>query len=188
MDFRKYYKILPNEKISSQEFLYPHGQDKRTYYLNKIIKGIVFDDNRIYESMKVGFGCEIPNTKYFFYVEVPRKYSNSEILWEATYHTVESALVWYDLSDIDNFEIKVSDGGHISKCTYYDLVLWGINRQGSPFGSKIVYSPEKYEKIFDYGQSKFEMEQKEYMEKYHPTKPQEIKKKSVFEKIIDWWV
>ena len=61
-------------------------------------------------------------------MSVPNRYNNPDILWEITYTLVEQAMKWLDLSEIDNFEIKVDDGGVVNKCTYYDLVFWGLKR------------------------------------------------------------
>jgi hypothetical protein len=70
-------------------------------------------------------------------------------------------MCWYDLSEIDNFEIKVDDGGFFSKCTYYDLASWGVVRS-SVFGIAPNYSESKKQKISEWVKVKFEKDRIEW--------------------------
>lgn len=149
LNHTEYRRFLNTDKIYRQEFFYPHGQDKRTTRLNKILREIVLGDLTVDEKLICKFECEVPNQKYNFSVSAPNRYNNPEILWEAVYHTLEKVMCWYDLSEIDNFEIKVDDGGFFSKCTYYDLASWGMVRS-SIFGIAPNYSDSKKQKISEW--------------------------------------
>ena len=83
---------------------------------------------------------------------------------EQVYHTVEKVMDFFDLSDVENFEIKVEEGTRFHKCTYYDLAYWGWDRR-SPFGFRPNYSKEKHDKIISYFREKMKAERKEYDEK-----------------------
>ena len=160
--------FLYQDSISRKEFWYPHGQDKRTILLNNIFSRIVMGDVKRPDSFVGQFKCEIPDKKYNFTMSVPNRYNNPDILWEITYTLVEQAMKWLDLSEIDNFEIKVDDGGVVNKCTYYDLVFWGLKRNSSPLMTPVIYSETKLKKINDWGNEKFERERKEWENKYAP--------------------
>jgi hypothetical protein len=75
---------------------------------------------------------------------------------------------WLDLSEFDNFEIKVDDGGIVNKCTYYDLAHWGLNRISSPLIIPVTYSEDKLKKINNWVSAKFELERKEWENKFTP--------------------
>jgi hypothetical protein len=161
LNHTEYRRFLNSDNIYRQEFFYPHGQDKRTTRLNKILREIVLGNLTVDEKLICKFECEVPNQKYNFSISVPNRYNNPEILWEAVYHTLEKVMCWYDLSEIDNFEIKVDDGGFFSKCTYYDLAGWGLVRS-SVFGIAPNYSESKKQKISEWVKVKFEKDRIEY--------------------------
>lgn len=181
-----YKPLLDNETIPRSEFFYPHGQDKRTTHLNQILRKIVSSDmdKTTREKVTYSFNCEIPNVKYNFTISVPNRYNNSEILWEAVYHLVENVLVWYDLSEINNFEIKVDEGSFITKCTYYDLAFWGLNRS-SVFGHKPNYSEDKYKRIIDWRNDKFNRERHEWEMMNAPKNYNTTEEPKRFKKLIN---
>lgn len=157
-------KLNIRHQLGSREFNYPHGQDKNTLFLNKILNNIVLNDEEFHQKSgyKFEFKCEIVKQKYNLNVITPRPFSNYEILFEVVYQIVEECLKWLDLSEIDNFEIKVSDGGELSKCTYYDLASWALDRRDSAIISYPLYSKEKMDKIRQYRTQIFEQERFEY--------------------------
>lgn len=160
--------FLLKDTISRQEFRYPHGQDKRTILLNNVLKKIILGGLKTPDSFVCEFKCEIPNKKYNFNISVPNQYNNAEILWEITYSFVEQALTWLDLSEFDNFEVKVDDGGFVTKSTYYELANWGMKRIPSPLISPVFYSEDKKIKIRDFISEKLERERVEWEKKYKP--------------------
>jgi hypothetical protein len=81
---------------------------------------------------------------------------------------VEQALTWLDLSEFDNFEVKVDDGGFVTKSTYYELAHWGMKRIPSPLISPVTYSENKKIKIRDFISEKWERERIEWENKYKP--------------------
>jgi hypothetical protein len=152
------------EELTIRELSFPHTQDKRTLMLNDILDNVI--GTKAYQKHDVicEFRCNYPRHDYYFFVKTPRPYTNPEILCESVYHLIESVLVWYDLSDIVNFDIKFEDGNVRNKCTYYDLAWWGYSRP-SPFGEKPSYSNEKLDRIHKWMQRKMYDERKEYQEK-----------------------
>lgn len=152
------------EELTIRELNFPHTQDKRTLMLNDILDNVI--GTKAYQKHDVicEFRCNYPGHDYYFFVKTPRPYTNPEILCESVYHLIESVLVWYDLSDIVNFDIKFEDGNVRNKCTYYDLAWWGYSRP-SPFGEKPSYSNEKLDRIHKWMQRKMYDERKEYQEK-----------------------
>ena len=156
-------KLQLRHQLGNREFNYPHAQDKNTIFLNKILKNIVLSDEQVKKSgYEFEFKCEITRQKYNFTVTTPRRFSNYELLFEVVYQVVEECLKWLDLSEIDNFEIKVSDGGELSKCTYYDLASWALDRRDSAIIDYPGYSKEKLEKIRQYRTQILEQERFEY--------------------------
>ena len=149
------------DNISIRELKHPHTYDKRTILLNSILN-IILDNTDIHRPF-CEFRCYQPKSQYYLYVRTGR-YINPEILMDQVYHTVEQVMDFFDLSDIENFEIKDEEGTRIHKCTYYDLAYWGWDRR-TPFGPKPNYSKEKYNKIVSYFREKMRKEEKEYNEK-----------------------
>lgn len=165
MEFRgnNILNLQLRHQLGNREFNYPHGQDKKTIFLNKILINIVLGDEAFKNSgYEFEFKCEITGQKYNLTVTTPRRFNNYELLFEAVYQVVEECLKWLDLSEIDNFEIKVSDGGELSKCTYYDLVSWALIRRGSAIIDYPEYSKEKLDKIRQYRTQILEQERFEY--------------------------
>lgn len=150
------------DNISIREVKYPYTYDKRTSILNHILNGIILNVSER-SNVFCEFRCYQPNSQYYLYVKTGR-YVNPEILMEQVYHTVEQVMDFFDLSDVENFEIKVEEGTRFHKCTYYDLAYWGWDRR-TPFGPKPNYSKEKYNKIVSYFREKMRKEEKEYNEK-----------------------
>lgn len=132
------------ENISFRELKYPHTYDKRTTILNHILNGIVLNVTER-SNVLCEFRCYQPNSQYYLYVKTG-PYVNSEILMEQVYYTLEKVMDFFDLSDVENFEINVEEGTRFHKCTYYDLAYWGCYRL-SHFGDKPNYSKEKHKKI-----------------------------------------
>lgn len=156
-------KLQLRHQLGNREFNYPHGQDKKTIFLNKILNNIVLGDEAFKNSgYEFEFKCEITRQKYNFTVTTPRRFNNYELLFEVVYQVVEECLKWLDLSEIDNFEIKVSDGGELSKCTYYDLVSWALIRRSSAIIDYPEYSKEKLDKVRQYRTQILEQERFEY--------------------------
>jgi hypothetical protein len=111
---------LTKVKISRQELLYPHGQDNRTLLLNSILRKLIVNNDNI------SFKCEIPGVKYNLTILVPDR-NDTTLIWSSIHHIIEEVLIWYDISHIDNFEIKIGfDRGTYYKCTYYDLYVWMV--------------------------------------------------------------
>jgi hypothetical protein len=154
------------QTISRVELLCPHTQDKRTIMLNKILNNIVGAKDYQRHDVYCEFRCYAPNHEYYFIIKTLHQYNNPDILCENVHLLIEQVLDWYDLSDVQNFDVKFDEGGRIHKCTYFDLAWWGYHRRLMSHGYNTpFYSDEKRKKIFEWGKRKMESEKKEYDEK-----------------------
>lgn len=149
--------------LTIKEIGFPSQQDKRTIMLNNVLNNIFNVGDWTKHGVTCEFRCNYPGRDYYFYI-MTNQYNNPDILWDSIYHLVENVMSWYDLSDIENFEIKVEEGNRRNKCTYYDLAYWGWDRQ-SVFGNKPFYSEEKHKRIIKWFREKMRNEEKEYNEK-----------------------
>ncbi len=86
-------------EISRQEFYYPHAQDKKTNYLNKLLSSIITKDV-IEHGISAEFHAEIPNQKYGFTLKVPRPYNNPDLFWMATFQVIQDVIMWMQMPKI----------------------------------------------------------------------------------------
>jgi hypothetical protein len=152
------------QELTIRELNFPHSHDKRTLMLNDILNNIVGVKNYQKHNVFCEFRCNYPGRDYYFFIQT-NPYNNSDILCESVYYLIEEVLNWYDLSDIENFEVKFEEGNRRMKCTYYDLAWWGYSRSNSPWGRKPSYSDEKLDRIHKWMQRKMYDERQEYQEK-----------------------
>jgi len=153
------------EVLTIKELKFPYTQDSRTLMLNNILNNVIGAKEYQKHDVICEFRCNYPGRDYYFFIRTPRPYTNPDILCESVYHLIESVMVWYDLSDITNFDIKFEDGNNRNKCTYYDLAWWGYSRGNSPWGEKPSYSDEKLDRIHKWVKLKMYNERKEHEEK-----------------------
>jgi hypothetical protein len=152
------------QELTLKELRFPHSQDKRTLLLNSVLNNVLGVKEYHKHNVYCEFRCNYPGRDYYFYIKTNR-YLNSEILCENVLFLIEKVLSWYDLSDIENFDIKFEEGNKRHKCTYYDLVCWGYNRGFSNFGEKLSFSNKKLERAFKWVQRKMYNEKQEHEEK-----------------------